>query len=698
VPAHDLLLEIGCEEIPSRFIAGAVEQLQEGAAALLQEQRLGYSHIEAWGTPRRLTLLVSSLDERQPDLLEKVKGPPRNRAYDSEGNATPALQGFLRSHGLSGDQIQFEEIKGAAYVVALKRIAGRRTAELLPDILPALLRRLSFPRPMYWESKEVRFARPIRWLLSLYGGETVKFSFAGVSSGRQTYGHRFLAPGPHRVDHAKHYFACLQENKVILDQQQRRETIRRQVEEAARRYGGHALLSEALLDELTFLVEYPVVVAGSFSKDYLNLPREVLITTMQVHQRYIPVASSPEEGAPLLPFFFGISNNSYHDNIRKGYEKVLQARLADARFFFNEDRKQPLERYGEQLQSVIYQEALGSMEQKRQRLVELTRTAGQRLKLPPEQLQAAQRAAHLCKADLVTHMVGEFPELQGVMGREYARLSGEDERVAVAIYEHYLPRYSGDAVPKTVEGALVSLADRFDTLAGCFAIGLQPTGSQDPYALRRQAQGAVAILLERELHLSPVELAEDALKLYSPQLKLTPDQRTLLLKSLQEFINQRLRFIFQEKGLSYDVVEAVLAVPFTSVPDLYRRARHLEGLLRSPVLADILTAYNRVANLARKAAGGPVEQSLLKNPAEKELYKRFLEIKPRFLLEQEQGRYDLCFRLLQELRGPVDRFFDEVMVMVEDEKLRQNRLNLLLALKQLFNRVADFALLQGSVN
>ncbi len=697
MPARDFLLEIGCEEIPSRFIAGAVEQLQEGAAALLQEQRLKYSHIEAWGTPRRLTLLVRDLDERQPDLLDKVKGPPRNRAYDSEGNATPALQGFLRGHGLADDQIQIEEIKGAMYVVALKKIAGRRTEELLPEILPLLLRRLNFPRPMYWESKEVRFARPIRWLLSLYGSDLIKFSFAGVNSGRVTYGHRFLAPGPHRVEHTEHYFTCLQENKVMLDQQQRRETIRRQVKEAANSHGGHPLLSEALLDEVTFLVEYPVVIAGSFDQDYLNLPREVLITTMQVHQRYIPVAASPEEGAPLLPFFFGISNNIYHENIRKGYEKVLQARLADARFFFNEDRKRSLESYGEQLQSVIYQEALGSMEQKRQRLVELTRIAGQRLKLSPEQLQAAQRAAHLCKADLVTNMVGEFPELQGVMGREYARLSGEDERVAVAIYEHYLPRHGGDAVPKTIEGALVSLADRFDTLVGCFAVGLQPTGSQDPYGLRRQAQGAVSILLEQELHLSPAELIEAALKLYSPQLKLTQEQRGLLLKSLQEFINQRLRFIFQEKGLSYDVVEATLAVPFDSVPDLYRRARHLEGLLRSEVLADILTAYNRVANLARKAAGGPVEQSLLKNPAEKELYQRFLEIKPRFLLEQEQGCYDACFKLLQELRGPVDRFFDEVMVMVEDEKLKQNRLNLLLTLKQLFNRMADFSLLQNSV-
>lgn len=693
---RDLLLEIGCEEIPSRFISGAVEQLKESVATLLGEQRLGYSNIDAWGTPRRLALLVSQLEQKQADLQDKVKGPPRNRAYDQAGNPTPALLGFLRSQDIAAEQVQFEEMKGAQYVVAVKEIAGRETQELLPELLPRLLRSLNFPRPMYWESKEVRFARPIRWLLALYGAEPVSFSFAGITAGQVTYGHRFLAPGPFTIESPAQYFNCLKESRVILNHIRRRDLILSQVEEAAAGRGGHALVDQALLDEVSFLVEYPVVVTGSFDKDFLSLPREVLATSMQVHQRYFPLAASKEEGAPLLPYFFGISNNSYHDNIRKGYEKVLQARLADARFFFDEDRKLPLERYVEQLQSVIYQETLGSMEKKRQRLVELTRSIGERLKLPQERLQTAGRAAHLCKADLVTHMVGEFPELQGVMGREYARLSGEEDAVATAIFEHYLPRHSGDAVPQSVEGALVSLADRFDTLVGCFAVGIQPTGSQDPYALRRQAQGAISILLELDLALSPFDLIEEALKLLSPVIQLSVEQRGRMLLSLREFINQRLRFNLQERGLSYDVVEAVLTAQFSSVPELYRRALALEGQLRSSTLTDILTAYNRVANLTRKAPGGPVDPALFESPAEKGLYKRLNETGPIMLLEQEQGNYEICFKLLQSLREPVDLFFDAVMVMAEEEKLRENRLNLLLAVKQRFNRIADFNLLQSS--
>lgn len=693
---RELLLEIGCEEIPSRFISGAVEQLKENAATLLGEQRLGYKNMDAWGTPRRLTLLVSQLEQKQADLQDKIKGPPRNRAYDDAGNPTNALLGFLRSQGITAEQVQFDQIKGAQYVFAVKELSGRETEELLPEFLPRLLRTLSFPRPMYWESKEVRFARPIRWLLALYGAAVIPFSFAGISAGQVTYGHRFLAPGPFKIESPEQYFNCLEESRVMINQTRRRELIRSQVEEAAAERGGHALIEDALLDEVSFLVEYPVVVAGSFDKDYLSLPREVLATTMQVHQRYFPVAASQEEGAKLLPFFFGISNNSYHDNIRKGYEKVLQARLADARFFFDEDCKLPLEQYVEQLKSVIYQETLGSMDQKRLRLVELTRAIGERLKLPGEKLQAAERAAHLCKADLVTNMVGEFPELQGVMGCEYARLNGEGDAVATAIFEHYLPRHSGGAVPQSLEGALVSLADRFDTLVGCFAVGIQPTGSQDPYALRRQAQGAVSILLERDLALSPFDLIEDALKLLSQVVQLSVEQRGRILQSLREFINQRLRFTFQERGLSYDVVEAVLSVSFSSVPELYRRASALEGQLRSSTLTEILTAYNRVANLSRKAPGGPVDSAFLENPAEKELYKRLNDIEPRMVLEQEQGNYKICFQLLQSLRGPVDAFFDAVMVMAEEEKLRENRLNLLLALKKLFNRIADFNLLQSA--
>lgn len=692
VPKKDLLLEIGCEELPSRYIPGALAQLEEAAASLFREHRLAFESCQAWATPRRLALLVRGLEARQTDLQKKVKGPALERAYDAAGSPTPALLGFARSQGLAPEELIVETVNGNKFIFALKEIPGQATADLLPRILTELLRRLSFPRPMYWESKECRFARPIRNLLALYGEKAIPFSYAGVTAGRSTFGHRFLSSGPVVVKSPAAYLRSLEENYVLADHERRREAIRQQLMEQAAALGGRPLIEEALLEEVTFLVEYPVAVTGSFSTAFLDLPREVLITTMQVHQRYFPVVKATD--GSLLPHFIGISNNRYHENIRRGYEKVLGARLADARFFFEEDRKEPLERHAARLSEVLFQEELGSLAQKQERLVRLVRKLAQRLALPGKAARRAERAAALCKADLVTHMVREFPELQGVMGREYALLSGEEPGTARAIYEHYLPRFAGDETPRTVEGALLSLADRADTLSGCFAVGLQPTGSEDPYALRRQGQGIVSILLEHELDLSPAELFEAALQEYAGALSLSAGRLEELRGALQEFITQRLRFALQEKGLSHDVIEAVLAVPYRSVAELSRRAAALEEQLRSELLKDVNTAYVRTANLARRSGGGPVEQELLREPAERELYRRFQEVEPEVRRALQERRYGACLELLASLKEPVDRFFDQVLVMAEDEKLRRNRLNLLAAVKGLFNRFADFALLQ----
>jgi glycyl-tRNA synthetase beta chain len=694
VAAHDLLLEIGCEEIPSRLIGGAINQLKEAAAALCAEALLGCDSIDAWGTPRRLTLLVSRLESHQPDRQQKVKGPPRSRAYDSQGQPTEALLGFMRSQGVTPAQVGVETVKDAEYVVALKETAGRPARELLPDLLQRLLKSLSFPRPMYWESKDHRFARPIRWLLALYGTETIPFTFAGITSDRRTYGHRFLSPGPFTADDPIHYFNCLKENGVLLNHNRRREVIRHQLNEAAAACGGEALINDDLLEEIDFLVEYPTAVTGAFDRAYLELPREVLITTMQAHQRYVPVAATG--GGNLLPFFIGISNNGLNDRIRKGYEKVLQARLADARFFFDEDRKIPLESYVERLQGVIFQENLGSLDQKRRRLIRLARAIGEKLSLLPGEIERAERAAHLCKADLVTHMVGEFPELQGVMGREYALLAGEPPAVAAAVFEHYLPRFAGDRLPATMEGAIVSLADRIDTLAGCFAAGILPTGSQDPYGLRRQALGLVSILIGRELELAPGFLVEEALEALAPAVELTPSERREVQSSLQEFLNQRLRFVLQEKGLSFDVLEAVLTVSAGPAAELARRAAALQGQLHSAVLAEVATAYNRVANLSRHAQGTAVDPSLFTDPAETGLYRILAEMEPKVAKMLQGQRYLDCLQLFQAMKPGIDRFFDSVLVMAEDEKQRENRLNLLLAVKKLFNNLADFSLLQLS--
>lgn len=687
--AYKLLFEIGCEEIPSRFIPGALEQFKREASALLTENRLKHEVVEAWGTPRRLTLMVTELEESQPDSVEQIKGPPVDRAYDENRNPTKALLGFVQGHGVKLEAVREEELKGARYIMIDKEIHGRSTPELLVELLPKLIQKLSFPRPMYWQQKEIRFARPIRWLLALYGNQPIHFSYAGIEAGRATYGHRFLAPGPFNIDSADHYFKNLEEKQVVVDQHKRREMILEQLNKKAAEQGGKALIDQNLLEEVTYLVEYPVAVDGTFDDAYLDLPQEVPITSMQYHQRYFPIVD--EKSGRLLPSFVGISNNRFNENIRKGYTKVLSARLADGRFFFNEDRKLSLEGYVDQLKSVVFLESLGTLDQKRLRLMELTAKLGAALKLSTRQIEEAKRVAYLCKADLVTSLVKEFPELQGVMGREYARLSGETDTVAVGIYEHYLPRSSGDQVPGSIEGALVSLADRLDTLAGCFAIGIQPTGSQDPYALRRQAQGAVAILNSFGFQLTLDHFCELGLQSLAPSLKLDAAKIGELKEQLADFLVQRIRFALQEKEVEYDLIDAILGVPFNAVAEVFRKATVLKDYINGPLLDEVTTAYNRVANLAGKAEGGKVDKALFEDIAEKELL-RTLQAVENALKEQDDPA--IILEKLQILKQPIDHFFDNVMVMAEDQKLQKNRLNLLAALKRTFNRLADFSKLQ----
>lgn len=687
---HNLIMEIGCEEIPSRFIPRSMEQLKEEAMALLVENRLGYGSIETWATPRRLVILISDLEMKQSDLVEKVKGPTVSRAYDDSGQPTKALKGFLQNHGLGMEKVEEETIKDARYVVVQKEIAGCQTEELLPELLPRLIKKLTFPRPMYWRNKDVRFARPIRWILALYHNKPVIFSYAGIQSGRFTYGHRFLAPGPFEIESVNHYFRCLEDNYIVLDQNRRRKMILQQLNEKAAEHGGEALVDENLIEEVSYLVEYPVAIDGSFDRAYLDLPQEVPIISMQNHQRYFPIVE--KNSGRLMPYFVGISNNRFHPNIRKGYAKVLQARLADGRFFFNDDCQVSLESHIEKLKSVIFLESIGSVDQKRLRLLKLTGRLGAALNLPSGQIEKAKRVAHLCKADLVTSMVKEFPELQGVMGREYAMLSGEPEEVAVGIYEHYQPRYTGDKLPSALEGALVSIADRIDTLAGCFAIGIQPTGSQDPYALRRQAQGAIAVLLGFEMELSLEDYIKHALDVLSVDIKIDKGIRRQVEQNLNDFLLQRIRYLLQDRGIDHDVTEAVLAVPFNSTAEVFKKAEVLKDYLNGPLLDDVITAYNRVANLAHKVSQTEVDKTLFEDVTEKELFRslKTAEETLRGLKDPVQ-----VLEQLQLLKQPVDNFFDNVMVMVEDKKIRTNRLNLLFALKKSFNTLADFSKIQA---
>ncbi|UNC92992.1 glycine--tRNA ligase subunit beta [Candidatus Contubernalis alkaliaceticus] len=684
---RDLLLEIGTEEIPARFMEPVLKQMEQIATNLFGENRIVFNNVKTFGTPRRLTLLIEGVGERQADLEEQKKGPARNSAFDAQGKPTRAAVGFAKSQGVSVEDLEVKDFQGGDYVFAIKRVMGQDSRSLLPSLMQGIIKELHFPKPMYWSSKDFRFARPIRWLLALYGKDEVVFPLDELESGRFTYGHRFLAPGPFEVKDIPNYFQIMEDSYVLLDQEKRRGLIREQAEKAARNLGGTVHLDEELLEEVNYLVEYPQAVVGEFSSDYLEIPKEVLITSMQSHQRYFPVVG--EKG--LMPNFITISNarEDLKGNIKMGNERVLRARLADARFFYSEDQKTSPEQYVEKLESVLFQEGLGTMLEKTWRLTQISQYMADCLGLEAEDKKTSARIAHLCKYDLLTNMVYEFPEVQGIMGREYALLSGETQEVSHGIYEHYLPRFAGDDLPESLTGSLVSIADKLDNIVGCFGIGIKPTGSQDPYALRRQALGIMYILLDSEISLSLSELIGKSVDYYSPH-KLIKDKEEIITEVL-EFLRQRIRNIFLEKGLRYDLIDAVLSSGFDVLPHAYKRAVSLSREIDNSSFLKLMTAYTRAANLSKNAsAGDSVKSNLLEALAEKELYKTFQKISEEVAEKLSAQDYEGVLAQFSKMQEPVNNFFDQVMVMVEDEKVKNNRLNLLREIRDMFHKFADF--------
>jgi len=681
----DLLLEIGTEELPAHVVDLGTKQLQEKAKELLAEHRIGHGPVSVWGTPRRLVLSITQVEEEQADLLEEVKGPPASIAF-AEGQPTKAAIGFAERQGVEVSELVVKKTPQGEYVFAQRKEQGLPSREILPELLPQLIAALSFPKTMRWGEVDFRFPRPIRWLVALFGDEVVPFSIAGVDSGNLSWGHRFYCSGPVPVTPST-YLDDLRRAWVIVDGDERRQTIIRLVEEAAKACGGQVLWDEDLLAEVTNLVEYPVAVWGEFGSDMLELPREVLITPMKEHQRYFAVLNQEGE---LLPRFIAVANGG-KDNlpeIRQGFERVLAARLADAKFFWEVDRKTPLEGYIEKLKGIVFQEALGTMYAKTLRVRDLAVKLAEELGLD-EHLPVVKRAAELAKADLATNMVYEFPELQGVMGREYALGAGEAPAVAEAIFEHYLPRFAGDELPETAAGMIVSIADKMDSIAGCFAVGLIPTGSQDPYALRRQALGIIQIILAKGLDLSLTSLINWAQAGLAEQVEQAPETAS----QIREFFLGRLRGVLTGEGIPYDVIDAVLAVEADRLPDLLARCRAVAEGLRSEGMATLLTACERVANLAAKADDRRVDPSLLVERAEKELYEVYEQVKDEVAGKMAAADYQGALAALGQLAGPIDAFFDQVLVMAEDESLRRNRLALLANLTDLLTCVADLRLI-----
>ncbi len=680
----DILLEIGTEEIPARFMTAALAQMESIAKNKFDEERITYSEIRAIGTPRRLALVVRGVAEQQTDKQSENKGPSVKIAFDENGAPTKAAQGFARGQGLDVSKLVVKD----GYVYAMVHEVGQPVELLLPNVLPDIINSLNFPKNMRWANLDMRFVRPIRWLLALFGPDVIPFTVAGVQTSNITYGHRFLSKGNVTVNSVDDYFVKLAENHVMVDQEVRRRVIREQIEKLALNQGGTATIDQDLLEEVVFLVEYPTALCGRFEDKYLALPPEAVITPMREHQRYFPVFS--KEGK-LLPVFITVRNggSDYIDIVRHGNERVLRARLSDAQFFFEEDQKMPLADKVEKLKAIVFQEGLGTLYDKAIRLERLAAIIAQTVDIAESELPVIKRGAKLAKADLVTGMVYEFTELQGIMGREYARLSGEENAVSEAIFEHYLPRFAGDILPQTAAGRTISIADKLDNIVATFSRGLIPTGSQDPYALRRQALGVVNILIAAKYNVSL-----DGILTHTMDLLGITDaaQRQKLLAEIQEFFRLRIKNVLSEENIRYDMVDAIMAVGTDNIYDTWLRAKAMALDGGTVAMQRAVQAFTRVGNLAKNAAvTDTIEPQIFASDAELQLYNAYLTARGTIDSYTKAKDYKGVLAVMAELAEPIDAFFGAVMVMVEDIAIRNNRLALLKAITGLTLQMADLS-------
>ncbi len=679
--SKDLLLEIGTEEVPAHVMPGILSQLKENAAKAFKELRLDYTEIRTLGTPRRSALFVKGLAERQPDVSSENRGPSVQIAFDADGNPTKAAQGFARGQKVDAKDLVVKD----GYVYAMVHEEGKAAAELLQAVLPELICGLSFPNNMRWADLEFKFIRPLRWIVALYDKEIIPFEVAEVKSGRVSRGHRFLSKGDFAIADADSYEKACEEQFIIVDQNKRKTMIREQIEEVARANGGKAEITEDLLEEVLYLVEYPTALCGKFEDKYLKLPPEAVITPMRDHQRYFPVKDA---AGRLLPLFITVRNGGkeYLETVQHGNERVLRARLDDAQFFFDEDRKKSLEQHMDKLKTVVFQVGLGSIYDKAGRLVKLADKISGVLQVSAEDKKNAMRAAKLAKADLVTGMVCEFTELQGIMGREYALLDGESPAVATAIDEHYMPRFAGDAQPQTTAGRIVSIADKIDNIVATFSRGLIPTGSQDPFALRRQALGMVNMMIEANYQVSLSSLVAAEMDLLGIG---DADARMKMQADVADFIRLRLKNVLADAKIRYDVVDAVLQ-DVDDIYAVYLRARTLAKALEKDMTKTI-QAFVRAGNLAKKAKSSAVDAALFNTAEEKALYQAYTSAQSAVDSLVKGQDYLGAIDALSDLAAPIDAFFDGVMVMDKDEKIRSNRLGLLKSVDELIHRVADFS-------
>ena len=710
-----LLFEIGTEEIPAKFMPGILKQLKELAAAKMQELRIPFEDITVYGTPRRMAFIADGVAETQADVVVEAKGPSVKIAYVS-GAPSKAAQGFARGQGVDVKDLVVRD----NYVYAVKHLAGQPVIELLPGLLMDILTSLSFPKTMRWADYEFRFVRPIRWMVALFGDQIIPVEICGVKSGKFSMGHRFMqqslkaaaesqgllsaalskvgnkvysalagVKGAVEIPSAGDYKKVMYDNFVMVDQDERRALILQQIKDLAAQNGGEAEINEDLLEEVNYLVEWPTALCGKFEEKFLSLPKECIITPMREHQRYFPVLD--EDGNLLNKFITVRNGGSEHlDIVTHGNERVLRARLSDAEFFFNEDRAIKLEDRLEKLKTVSFQEGLGNMYDKSERLVKMAEMLRFAINTPVDE-EELRRCALLCKTDLVTGMVIEFTELQGVMGREYALLDGEKPEVATGIFEHYLPRFAGDALPATTIGRIVGIGDKLDNICATFSRGLAPTGSQDPYALRRQALGVINILLDANYHISLAKIIAGTLYL----LDIKPEETGKLVPQIMEFFKQRLRNLLMDQGIRYDVIDAVFADKRNDdMVDLAVRCKALAAYVEAGNAEPLVQVSVRVSNLCKKIEKEvAISGALFKDESENKLHEVVAAVSKEIIPEIVLYDYAAVLKAGEKVIEPVNTFFDNVMVMDEDENVKNNRLAMLEEVRGIVNAVGDLSLL-----
>lgn len=664
--AKDLLFEIGAEEIPAGFMPNILGQLKQLAETKLNDAHLPFESIATYGTPRRLALIVKGLADTSAEISERHKGPSASIAYDADGNATKAAIGFARGKGLDVADLVVED----GYIYAETKTAGVPAKDIVTDMLPQLITGLNFPKSMHWGNLDAKFVRPVRWLVALLDEEVIPVEFATVKSGNVTRGHRFLGADEITIKNAPSYVDTLKENFVMVDQDARRELISKQLHDMAASKNASIVWDDDLLEEINYLVEWPTALCGGFEESYLALPDAAIITPMKDHQRYFPLV---DQDGKLLPMFLTVRNGSDHsiEVVQAGNERVLRARLDDAKFFFNEDRKKPLIDRQDGLTKIVFQEGLGNLADKTDRLLKLGRVFGEECGLHEDAAVVLERATELAKTDLTTGMVTEFTELQGVMGKEYALLDGESSEVAEAIFEQYLPRFAGDVLPQTEAGKVLSIIDKVDNIVATFSRGLIPTGSQDPYALRRQTIGILNILLGSEWNISLRPIFKASMEL----LNVPTEKQYELLGQVEEFFTLRLKNIFLDREVPHHVIDLLLSNNELSVADA-------EGLVNALLAnridenVELVQAYTRMYNLVKDVEYTGVNSDLLKEDAEKELFEAASKASEASSAAWEAGDYDAVVAVPATLVPAINKFFEDVMVMDKDEAIKANRLQL----------------------